>query len=190
MAPKVKNSSAPIRGRTLSPCRNTLISRNFTARTVKTRIPNSEWRATRVGESGPAGPTMQVRATSTPRVRASRPLVRWTRTAVPPLTPAKRGRPQNWAAIATCSPARANTMLVRITFQSSRCPPVTSFRKLIMGGSLFVALAGQHDFGVHAGMDGAAVLEGLLDDEAERLAGRHRPGRDRGVVGRDVVGGD
>src|SRR4051812_34302788 len=168
MAPKARNSSEPIRGRTLSPCRSTLIKRNFTASTVNTAIPKMEWSATRVGDSGPAGPAMQVRATITPRVRARRPLMRWTRTAVPGLRVMRKGPPQKRAAIATCRPARANTTLVSTTFQSRRFPPVMSFRKSIIGGSLsFQLLTGQHDLGVHAGMDRAAVVEGLLDDESE-----------------------
>src|SRR5437588_664071 len=185
MAPRARKSTEPIRGKALSPCRSTLMTRNLAVSTAKTSIPRIEWRATLVGVSGPAGPTMHVSATTTARVRASRPLARCTRTAAPGLTAMKRGRPQNLAAIATCSPARANTMLVSTTFQSRSCPPVMSLRNLIMGGSL--RLSGQHDLGVHAGMDRAAVVEGLLHDEAERLPGRDRPRGDLGIVGRHVV---
>src|SRR5438270_9005244 len=185
MAPRARKRTEPIRGRALSPCRRTLMTRNLAVSTAKTRIPRIECRATLVGVSGPAGPTRHVRATTTARVRARRPLTRWTRTAAPGLTAMKRGRPQNRAAIATCSPARANTMLVSTTFQSRRWPPVMSLRNLIMGGSL--RLSGQDDLGVHAWMDRAPVLEGLLHDEAERLAGGDRPRVDLGIIGRDIV---
>ena len=49
----------------------------------KTRLPNTEWSSTRVGEVGPAGPVRQDRATTTARVTVCLPFRRWVREATP-----------------------------------------------------------------------------------------------------------
>src|SRR5437588_9394852 len=165
------------------PERVSFSSANFAARRTKTSVPKIECSSTRVGLVGPAGPARHVNATTRPRPMAMRPLTRCTRVAVAGAMPGSVATSSNPAAIATWSPARAMTIVVRMTFHNKRFPLVRSLSLPMTS----MASSRQGDLPLHVRMEGADVLERAVDDEAERLARVQETGVDRAALLGDGV---